>query len=99
MSVDEYVNEQINRGTCEVINVHGTMHRNNGRTIVCGGSVVINKGGKKVVLKGDRIIKENGAKHFGQTGPPQAGCCTAPARRSTAVYSPCANIRLSMKAL
>lgn len=60
MSVDEYVNEQINRGTCEVINVHGTMHRTNGRTIVCGGSVVINKGGKKVVLKGDRIIKENG---------------------------------------
>lgn len=60
MSVDEYVNEQINRGTCEVINVHGTMHRSNGRTIVCGGSVAINKGGKKVVLKGDRIIKENG---------------------------------------
>lgn len=59
-SVNEYVNEQINRGTCEVINVHGTMHRTNGRTIVCGGSVVINKGGKKVVLKGDRIIKENG---------------------------------------
>lgn len=59
-SVGEYVNEQINGGTCEVINVHGTMHRNNGRTIVCGGSVVINKGGKKVVLKGDRIIKEDG---------------------------------------
>lgn len=59
-SVDEYVNEQINRGTCEVINVHGTMHRNNGRTIVCSGSVVINKGGKQVVLKGNRIVKENG---------------------------------------
>lgn len=59
MSMSEFIKSQINNGT-EVIGCNtGSMSITNGQ-IVCSGSVVIRRGDKRVVLKGDHIVKKDG---------------------------------------
>lgn len=60
MNLDEFVESQA-KGGCEVIqSVNGVMNVSNGRTEVINGSVTIRKGDKTMLLKGKRIVKENG---------------------------------------
>ena len=59
MSMSDFIQSQIDKG-CEIIeNNTGSMTMNNGE-IVCSGSVTIRRGKKRVVLKGNSIVKKGG---------------------------------------
>ena len=59
MSMSDFIQGQIDKG-CEIIeNNTGSMTMNNGE-IVCSGSVTIRRGKKRVVLKGNSIVKKDG---------------------------------------
>ena len=59
MSMSEFIKSQINNGTEVIERNTGSMSITNGQ-IVCSGSVVIRRGDKRVVLKGDHIVKKDG---------------------------------------
>lgn len=57
MSMSQFIKNQIEAG-CEVIEQSTNMTMTNG-DIVCSGEVVIRKNGKRIVLKGDNIVKKD----------------------------------------
>lgn len=60
MSIDDYVQSQIDKGEEVIMETYGTMNYSKGRTVILNGSAVIHKAGKRTTLKGKRIVKENG---------------------------------------
>ena len=59
MSMSEFIKSQINNGTEVIERNTGSMSITNGQ-VVCNGSVVIRRGNKRVVLKGNSIVKKDG---------------------------------------
>lgn len=59
MSMSEFIKSQINNGTEVIERNTGSMSITNGQ-VVCNGSVVIRRGDKRVVLKGNSIVKKDG---------------------------------------
>ena len=59
MSMSEFIKSQINNGTEVIERNTGSMSITDGQ-VVCNGSVVIRRGNKRVVLKGNSIVKKDG---------------------------------------
>ena len=61
MSLEDFVQSNIDQGNEVIASVTGTMTRSNGQTVITYGSaVVLLKGGKTLRLKGKRIVGEKG---------------------------------------
>lgn len=57
MSISQFIKNQVDNG-CEIIENASNMTMTDGE-IVARGQVVVRKGDKRIVLKGDKIVKRN----------------------------------------
>jgi lipopolysaccharide assembly outer membrane protein LptD (OstA) len=57
MSISQFIKNQVDNG-CEIIENASNMTMTDGE-IVARGQVVVRKGDKRIVLKGDKIVKKN----------------------------------------